>query len=342
MIDPVSVLAILAFLGFLYFASPILIPLALAMYLNLLLSPLVTTLEKIRIPAALSSAFIVLGLFGLLIAAANLLAEPAEEWVEKAPKTFLDVQRKILPFTQPLEEISELAETVDEITAISESSNIQKVEVKPPNLFSRAAEQIPTIALSVTIVLFLTYFLLSAGDSFLRKFVSLGYSFRQKRRILTIVRTIQKEVSVYLVTITIINTGLGIAVAITMHYLGVPNPLLWGALATVLNFIPYMGAIVMALIMLMVGLATFSLPAAIFAPVLSYAGLSVIEGNLVTPSLVGRNLKLQPAIVFLMLIAWGWMWGVVGALLSIPITVAIKVILQKLPEYRYLSMLMQR
>ncbi len=109
-----------------------------------------------------------------------------------------------------------------------------------------------------------------------------------------------------------------------------------------LNFIPYLGALVMALVMVMVGLATFDTPATIFAPVAIYAVLSIIEGNLVTPSLVGRNLSLQPSVIFIMLIFWGWMWGVVGALLSIPITVALKVVLQRLPEYRYVSTLLQR
>lgn len=334
--------AFAALFAFAYFAAPVLIPIAFAVYLNLVLSPLVRLCEKARIKPAVSSAFIVLSMVLLLVGSINILAEPAEEWFEKAPTIFNDVRKKITSVTEPLEDISELAETVEELTTLDTSNGVQPVVVQAPNLFAQLTDRLPDLVLSTAIVLFLTYFFLSAGDSFLRKLVALGRRFKHKRTIVLIFRQIQHEVSNYLLTITLVNVGLGICVFLVMYYLDVPNALLWGSLAAIMNFIPYLGALAMALILTMVGMASFDAPAAMFVPVAAYTGLSVLEGNLITPSLLGRNLSLQPSVLFVMLIFWGWMWGVVGALLSIPITVVLNVVLQRLPQYRQVSTLLQR
>lgn len=347
-VTPVSfsstwVIALFGAVAFLYLAAPVVIPIAVALYLNLLLSPLVAMMCKIRIPRPLGAGLVVLGVIGVVFAGVNLLADPAQEWFEKVPRSYSTVKAKLLPVTEPLEDISELAEAVDDLTTLeTEGSNVQRVTVQAPNLFSQIADQLPGFLLSVAIVLFLTYFFLSSNQSFLRKIVSFGSSFAQRRQILAVFRNIQFEVSNYVLTVTMINLGLGACVAGAMLALEVPNPLLWGAMATLLNFIPYIGALVMVFMMGLVGLTTFDAPATMAAPAMAYAGLSIIEGNLVTPTLVGKRLALQPSVVFIALIFWGWMWGIVGAALSIPIMVALKVLLERMPQYRYLSALLQR
>lgn len=341
--SPIGLVALFGVVAFLYLASPVVIPIALALYLNLLLSPLVALLGKARLPRPLSAGFIVLGVISLVFAGISLLADPAQEWFEKVPKSYSSVQEKLNPVTEPLEDFSELAETVDDLTTIStEEGDVQRVTVQAPNLFSQIADQLPEFLLSVAIVLFLTYFFLASNQSFLRKIVGLGNSFSERKKILAVFRNIQFEVSNYVLTVTVINLGLGGCVAVGMHALGVPNPLLWGSLATLLNFIPYIGALLMIAVLGLVGLTTFDTPAAIAAPALVYGSLSVIEGNLVTPTLVGKRLSLQPSVVFISLIFWGWMWGIVGAALSIPIMVALKVLLERFPKYRYLSVMLQR
>lgn len=338
-----KILAFFGIVAFLYLASPVVIPIALAVYFNLLLSPVVAVLCKARIPRALGSACVVLGLVSVLLGGASLLADPAQEWFEQVPMSYSSMKKNLVPMTEPLEDISELAETVDELTTLDTGKrNVTEVTVKAPNLFAQVADQMPKFLLSLAIVLFLTYFFLSSNDSFLRKIVGLGRSFSERRGILALFREIQGEVSSYVLTITLINFALGVAVAGAMFLLDVPNPFLWGSLAMLLNFIPYIGALTMVAVMLMVGIVTFSTPAAIVAPALAYAGLSVLEGNLVTPTLLGKRLALQPSVVFISVVFWGWMWGVVGAALSIPIMVALKTVLDKLPDYRFLSVMLQR
>lgn len=342
-IKPAHVVAAFCVIAAIYLAAPILMPIALALYLNLLLSPLVSSLTRLRLPRPLAAGAVVLTMIVVLFGGISLLAGPAQSWFEKVPKSYASVKETLTPVTEPLEDISELAETVDELTTIGQDKvDVQRVTVQAPNLFSQLADRLPAFLLSCAIVLFLTYFFLSSNYSFLRKIIGLGGTFAQRRNILLLCRTVQMEISTYVMTVTGINAGLGILVAAAMYLLDVPNPILWGALAMFLNFVPYLGAVVMMGIMLLVGLTTFTVFPVVFAPALAYAGLSIVEGNLVTPMLVGRRLALQPSVVFIALIFWGWMWGIVGAALSIPIMVALKIILERSPRYRYLGVWLHR
>lgn len=337
-----SVLTAIAFTIVLYVASPILIPITLAIFLNLLLSPIVIFLRRFRIPAAASAATLIVGTLLTLIVAINFLADPAERWLQQAPEALRSLQSKLLPVTEPIEQIKDVSKKVDKLTSISESEQVQQVSFQKPTFLDQMTANLPGMFASLAIVVFLSYFLLAAGDNFLRKLAELGRNFSQRRRIVTITKSIQTDLSAYLLTISAINLTLGACVAATMHFFEVPNALLWGALAAILNFAPYIGAFVMAGILALVGIMTFDTLADAFLLPLIYVCFSIIEGQLITPILIGRRLSLNAPVVFVTLIFWGWLWGIAGALIAVPILLTMKVFFDHIVSLRFLSKFLER
>ena len=172
--------------------------------------------------------------------------------------------------------------------------------------------------------------------------MKLGKNYHQHKQILTITKTIQRDISSYLTAISLVNLALGFCVFLVMWFLQVPNPLLWGVLAMVLNFIPYMGPLIMMGMLCLVGILNYpTLAEALYLP-LAFASLNILESQLLTPSVLGKQLSLSPAVVFLAVVFWGWLWGIPGALLAVPITVSIKVVLDNLPNLSQLGQLMVR
>ena len=336
------ILAVIAVVTVLYFASPILIPITLAIYLNLLLSPIVIFFRRFRIPESVSAGVLVFGVLLILVVAINYLAEPAEEWIQQAPEALRSLQSKLLPITEPIEQIRDVSKKVDNLTNISGDEQVQQVAFQKPTILDQMTENLPGLLASVAIVVFLSYFLLASGDNFLRKLAELGENFSRRRRIVTITRDVQKDLSVYLLTISAINITLGACVAATMHFLDVPNAILWGTLAALLNFVPYIGAFIMAGILTLVGIMTYNSLADAFLLPLIYAGFSILEGQLVTPSLIGRRLSLNTPIVFVSLIFWGWIWGILGVLIAVPMLLTMKVFFDYIPPLKSLSKFMER
>ncbi len=193
-------------------------------------------------------------------------------------------------------------------------------------------------ALVVTVVL--SFFLLTTGDRLLNHTLQLISSFRDRRNVVAMVHEVEHGISTYLLTVSLINVGLGVVVAGAMWLLGVPNPMLWGAMACVLNFIPYLGAITGSIIVFLVAVYFFDSLAYAFLVPLTYSIITAMEGNLVTPMLLGRQMRLSPVVVFLSLLFWGWMWGVGGALLAVPILAVVKIALERFERTRPVSLLL--
>lgn len=337
-----SVLAVVAILTVLYIASPILVPITLAIFLNLLLSPIVIFLRRFRFPDAVSAALLVFGMLLTLVVAINSLAEPAQQWLQQAPTALRNLQAKMMPVTEPMEQIKDLSKKVDELTSITKGDEVQEVSFQQPTILDQMTENLPGVATSLAIVIFLSYFLLASGDRFLRKAAELGENFSQSRRIVAMIKSVQVDLSAYLLTISVINLGLGACVAVTMYLLEVPNALLWGTLAALLNFAPYIGAFIMAGVLALVGIMTFNTLADAFLLPLIYAGFSIIEGQLITPTLIGHRLSLNSSIVFASLIFWGWMWGIIGALIAVPILLTMKVLFDNTTSLQTLGKFMER
>jgi predicted PurR-regulated permease PerM len=179
-------------------------------------------------------------------------------------------------------------------------------------------------AIGVTIILL--YFLLASGNLFLQKLVRVLPRFQDKRIAVTIVRQIEKDISLYLLTVTMINAGLGVAVGTAMYGLGMPNPVLWGVMAGCFNFIPYLGAIASAIVLTLVASVTFDQLGHILLVPVVFVALNELEGMIITPAIVGKRLSLNPVAIFIWLLLWGWLWGIPGTLIAVPLLAVIKII----------------
>ncbi len=339
----VSVLAVLAVLYTLHTARVVFIPFAIAMLIHLLLSPLVRRLKNIGIPCALSSGAILIALLAGLVFAANALVDPAREWLGSAPTSLRQLALEFEDVKRPFQEVKELGEEVGEITKLDSDSTKKtpEVQIKESNGLDRFVEQIPQFIASVTVTFLLAFFLMSSGDRMGKRVVAFGRSWRAKSRIIRVCRGMQDGVSRHLRTITLINVGLGLAVGVVLYALDVPNPELWGTMVAVFNFAPYVGAIVSAVVLTVVGVTSAdTMTAALMVPG-AFVLLTTLEGAVITPLILGRRLNLSPLVVFLSVVFWGWLWGIPGALIAVPIVSSVQVVLANLQSTRPLARLME-
>lgn len=317
-------LFILALFYTLYFAAALLLPIAMALLGAILFAPTVRALAKWRIPAPLSALVIVAGLLGIVGGTIYFLADPATAWLKKAPQQLKDIEHKMREIKRPVEEIQKATEQVEELTR--DKAKLPPVEIKGPALSSQLLTAAQNFLLATVSAIVLLYFLLASEEIFLRKMIQILPRLPDKIKAVEFARDIESEVSRYLATITAINLGLGVATAIAMYFLGMPNPVLWGVVAAVLNYIPYLGPLAALALFSFVALVTFDELIQILAVPLVFLCLTTIEGQFLNPMILGRRLTLNPVIVFLSLLVWGWIWGALGVLLAVPILVTLKVV----------------
>lgn len=322
-----SVLAVLAVLYTLYFASDFLIPITAAFVLNLVLSPVPRFLAHYRISEPISAILIVPSFFALVFFGIYSLAEPAKEWMERVPQITRELQWKLEDIKEPVAQVKEVSENVEKVTDVSsEPSGETEVRVKPPSLLERLFGTLPEIGIQTGVTFILLFFLLASGEMFKEKLVRVMPSLEDKKQAIRIARQIERDVSGYLFTITMINAGLGVAIGLGLYVIGMPNALMWGVLAMLLNYVPYLGAACGIVAVAVAALISFdSYSQALIAPAI-YVGANILESQFVTPTILGRRLTLNPVIIFISVGFWGWIWGVPGALMAVPLLIAFKVV----------------
>lgn len=317
-------LFVLAVFYTMYFMRAMLLPLVLALLLSYLLAPLVRLLGRIRVRPAFGAAIVLLSLVGLLIYGVSRLAEPAADWLEKAPYSLHQLEQKILPLKKPMEKVALASGEIEKLTTTTEPQ-AQTVVVKRNAFAESFLTQTPEFIASGVVMLILLYFLLAYDGVFLDKIVKAIPRLADKKRAVSMVREIEMQISRYLLTITLINIGLGIAVGTIVHLLGLRNPIMWGVLVAMLNFIPYLGALTGIICMTLGAVLSFdSLGYAMVFPA-SYLIIATLEGNFITPMVLGRSLTLNPVIILIALAFWGWMWGISGMILAVPILATFKI-----------------
>lgn len=331
-------LLVLAVFYTLYFGRPFFLPLVLALLLNLILSPVVSSLTKLRLPASLAAGLVVLGLLGALVGGAYLLVEPVGEWMEKAPESMARIEERLRELKEPVETVNRATQEMEKLTeGGGQEGRVQQVQVEQESLSVALLRRVSGAAGGLAVVLVLLYFLLASGNLFLRKLIRILPTLADKKRAVDIARQLQRDLSRYLGTVTLINIGLGMAVGTAMHFLGLPNPLLWGVMATVLNFVPYLGAIAGIVIIAGVSLLTLDSVGQAAFPPLAYFACTAVEGYFITPMIVGRSLTLNPVMILLSLLLWGWLWGVVGAVLAVPMLAVFKILCDHIRSLRPLG-----
>lgn len=314
--------------GVLFVAEDFLVPLVLAFLLALVFSPVVRFLARRGLPHGVAAAGIVAMLLLAGISAVYFLSGPVGQWISDAPRIAYQAERRIAGFIGPVRSVIDASERVEEAANQSnggEDPDVQEVVVRGPSLLTTAATGTPKAVAQAVFTLALLFFLLASGQLFYEKTVRAMPTLTDKKRALKIVYGVERELSRYLFTITLINAALGVAVGAAMWATGMPNPVLWGVGAAVLNFIPYFGAILGVAVSAVVAAGTFEALGPALVPPLLYLLLTSLEGQLITPAVVGRRHEMNAVAVFLAVAFWGWMWGVMGALMAVPILVAVRV-----------------
>ena len=323
-----SVLMIIALGATFYVARAVLMPIVLALLLSFLLAPAVQGLTQLRLPEPLGAAVVLLAILGVAGLGTYGLWEPATEWIQQLPQSVRQIEARMRPVKQSVEELNETTKKVEEMTQAGSGTAPTPVEinVQRPGLTGTVINQTLSLLATVGAVTILLYFLLASGDLFLLKLVRVLPRLEDKKIAVAIVREVRHDISHYLLTITLINAGLGLTVGIAMWWLGMPNPVLWGVMAASFNFIPYLGAISGAVILTLVALLTFDdFGRALWVPGV-FLSLTTLEGFLITPTIVGQRLTLNPVAIFIWLTFWGWLWGVPGMLLAVPLLATLKIV----------------
>jgi predicted PurR-regulated permease PerM len=317
-------LFILAVFYTVYFLRSVLLPIVLALLLSYLLRPIVRTLARIKIPPLIGAALILVTLLSVVTLGVSALATPAADWLAKAPAGLKELEYKLLPMKRSMAEVAKAGGEIEKL-ATPDSSTKLAVEVKRHPLTETLYTRTPEFITNVVLLLILLFFLLAYDGVFIAKLIKLLPTLSDKKRAVSIAHDIESHVSRYLFTVTLINCCLGIAVGTTVGLLGLPNPVMWGAMVAILNFVPYLGALTGVICMTIGAILSFdSLGYALIFPAV-YLVFGTLEGNLITPWVMGRSLTLNPVLILLSLVFWGWMWGIAGVLLAVPILAAFKI-----------------
>lgn len=332
-------LFILALIAALKFARELLLPVVTALILSLVFLPVVRAMRKFFIPAPLAGAIIVIGVFAVMSAGVYNLAGPAGDWIAKAPQSLKEIGSKLRKVAGSVKDVATATAQVQSLTQEMATGGgaphkVQEVTVQGPSMAGTVLGAAQEFSVNAARTFVLLYFLLASGNLFLRKVVAATPRFTDKKREVDIANQVETAVSSYLFTVTLINIALGAAVALALYLMGVANPILWGVMVAMFNFVPYLGEMASIVILTIVGLLSFDdLWLSAMVPIVFYV-LSAIEGYLVTPMVLGKRLSLNPVVIVLSVLFWGWMWGIPGALLAVPILIAIKTTCDRIDSFK--------
>jgi predicted PurR-regulated permease PerM len=336
-------LFLLALVAALYFAAPLLLPIVLAVLLNLLLSPAVRALRRVGVPMPLGAALVLLAVLAVLGAAIWQLAAPASDWFERSPAVMRQLQKKMLPLRKSVEQVQKAAEEVEKAADVDGASDgVREVKVRGPSLIERLLANAQSVVFGAVVMLVLVYFLMASDDFFLRKIVRVVPTLRTKIRAVEIGRAIEIEIGRYFGAFAVLNAVYGTLIAGVMYLLDMPNAALWGAMVGVLNFVPYLGPLISLSVIGVVSLITFDTLQQALLPPLVFLVIDAIEGNAIEPMLFGRSLSLNPVAIFVALLFWGWLWGAAGILLAVPILIVTKITCQHIEALQPIAEFLDR
>jgi predicted PurR-regulated permease PerM len=320
-----TILVVLATLYTLYFAREFLLPISFAVLLDFLLRPVVRTFARFHIPQAVGAAMVVLGLIGIGAFGAYQLAAPVQTWVAKAPDAIETARQELSKLVRPFERVKRTAEQVESAASASTAPKTPVVVVQGPSIISRVFGSTQRFLFGLIEMLILLFFLLSAGDLFLRKLIKVLPHLQDKLKAVRIARDVENAISTYLATIATINVTEGLVLAGIFSLLGMPTPLLFGAMVAALEFIPYIGAFTIVVTLTIAALGTYAeFSRALLVPG-AFIAVNMLQVNVAAPMLVGQRLALNPVAVFIGLAFWFWIWGIPGAFIGVPMLAVFKI-----------------
>ena len=318
-------LFILAVIAVCYGAADVVLPIVIAFVLMLVLQPAMRALENLQIPHVVAALLLICLLFGAFAGIVTVLSGPLSNWVQHLPEGLPKLQERLSFLSEPIAAFQRLAARVQALIHIAGPSPMP-VTMDGSALGDRLLYGTRYFVSGVGQTVLVLFFLLVAGDTFLRRLVEILPRFRTKRQAVEIWQQIERDVSAYLATITIMNAGVGIATGIVAAFCGLGDPLLWGTVAFLLNYVPILGPIVGVIVFLLAGLLAIDTLWLAFLPAGLYLGIHLLEGEAITPVLLARRFTINPVLVIISLIFWYWMWGVPGAILATPMLAITKIV----------------
>ena len=318
-------------------AAVLIVPLLLAVLISLMLAPAVRLLCRWHLPRVLATLLVLLSALMLTGSLLASLVAPARVWMVQVPKSIDRMDRALSDLRRPLSAATHASEQIAKLATIGGEGKSRRVVDAGPSRIAQMLSAAPAMLVSMVATLFLVFIFLLHGDALLRKFVELAPALRIKKDIVLATRSAQHELSTYMITIAAINAMLGLLTAAALWYLGVDDPLLWGGVIAVLNFAPFIGPMLAVMILIVVGFSRFDVPLAALSVPGVFLVLHLIEGQLVTPLIVGRRLALDPVMVFLALMLFGWLWGVTGLLLAMPLLTCVRIVAERVPAWSALA-----
>jgi predicted PurR-regulated permease PerM len=308
----------------LYVAREILIPILFAFILNLLLQPAMGALTRLRLPRAIAALLMILVFFGLVGGIGVSISSPAADWMAKAPESLARLEQRLSALKKPFAQLQDASKRVEDMT----QGNLGKVTVavNGPGLGSLLLVNTQSFLAGLGVTVVLLFFLLVTGDMFLRRFVEIIPKFSNKKQLVEISQEIERNISGYLFTITLMNAAVGLLTGLAAYLFGMSDPILWGVVAFLLNYLPIFGPLLGTGMLFLAGLVTFDTIWQALLPAAAYLIIHIVEGETITPMLLARRFTLNPVLLIISIVFWYWMWGVAGALLAVPLLATMKII----------------
>ncbi|MDQ8203980.1 AI-2E family transporter [Pelagicoccus sp. SDUM812003] len=330
-------------LATLYIARGFLLPVFAALLLSYALVPAVRILVRMKIPRVLAALLVVGASFLATLYAIIALTGPAITWLEKAPESFDKLESISSVLKRPVENVNAATEQLNKMTkSDGEGKEPVLVRIQETNIIDIVLSQTPIVIGATLSTMILLFFLLAFGNLLLKRIVEASPDLAGKRHSVETARVVEANVSRYLVTVTIINATLGFSVGFALFLLEFESPVLWGTIAALLNFIPYLGAFAGVGLLALASLSTQpNLELALLPPSI-YLVLTVIEGNFLTPLILGKSFSINPIFIILVLLFLGWLWGVPGAVMAVPILVAVKSAANSFESSRPLAIILSK
>jgi predicted PurR-regulated permease PerM len=320
-------------------ARTVLLPVVLASFTAFVLAPLVLRLQRLGLPRPLGAAVVIIMGLSAVAVGIGQLVEPAVDWMERAPHSLSEIERKLRVLKKPIEQMSETTKRVEDATLVGPEPP-PTVTVEQRSLATTLVTHAQDLLATGIAVAILTYFLLASGQTLYRRLAMPFRHLQDRQRTVRIAKAIESQVSRYLVTITVINAVLGLVVGGALLLLDVPNPFLWGVMTGVLNFVPYLGALTSTAIVTIVALLSFPDPWQALLVPLTVLGISSFEGMIVTPIVAGQRLLLHPIAILGAIFLWTFLWGVPGSLVAVPLVVVFKIVCDHVPALRRIGRLL--
>ncbi len=334
---PVRLIAVIVSFAACWLARDLLIPVMLAMLIALLANPLVSRLCRLWIPRWLGSLLVVVGGLVLSVWLAGLLVAPATDWVKQAPTELRELAPKLKKLTRQVDQANKAAASIVRAAGAAPAPAAAATEEKPSTLnVWTLISKAPLALASAFAVVLLAFFFLVYGQDLQRQAIARLPAAEHQELTVGILKTIEADLSRYVLTISAINAALGLLLTAALYWLGVDlaDALLWGTLAALLNFVPYVGPLSGVLLLGMVGVVAFDSPGRMVLPAALYLALHVAESQFLTPVILGRRMAISPLVMLLWLMLWGFLWGVAGLLLAVPMLASMKIVAERIERWQ--------